>query len=327
MTRATLRPARPADRAAITAIYRPAVSTGTATFEIEPPDEGEMLRRYRAIVAGGYPYLVADNGERVLGYSYLNEFRPRPAYRFAVETSIYVAPEAQGQGIGRLLLGGLIAAAQRRGDRQMIAAIGDSGQAASIGLHRAMGFAETGVLRSVGYKHGRWLDVVLMQRSIGEGATAAPERIVVLGETPDQPAVALFLAASDAYAQALYPAESNHLLPIEALVKPSVHFYVARRDQDRMAVGCGAFVDAGDGSVEIKRMWLEPAARGAGVGSRILETLEANARALGATVARLETGIHNGEALRLYRRAGYVEIGPFGAYAPDALSVFMEKPL
>lgn len=168
------RDATEADISAITAVYRPAVVDGTASFELEPPDEAEMLRRMRAIVGGGSPYLVAEHGGRVVGYAYVSQYRPRPAYRFSVENSVYVAPEAKRLGIGRLLLGELIRVSTAKGYRQMIAVIGDSGQAASIGLHRAMGFTFCGTIHSVGWKHDRWLDSVLMQRPLGAGDTAPP---------------------------------------------------------------------------------------------------------------------------------------------------------
>lgn len=174
MTGSIIRNAAPTDMAAITAIYRPAVVDGTASFELEPPDEAEMRRRYVVIVAGGYPYIVAEIGGRVVGFAYANAFRPRPAYRFSVENSIYVAPDAQRQGIGQALLAALIERATANSYRQMIAVIGDSGQAGSIGLHRAHGFTFCGTIHSVGYKHGRWLDSVLMQRALGPGDSAAP---------------------------------------------------------------------------------------------------------------------------------------------------------
>jgi putative acetyltransferase len=152
-----------------------------------------------------------------------------------------------------------------------------------------------------------------------------PEAVAIDAETPDQPAVAAFLAASEAYASALYPAESNHFAPLATLLQPNVLFLVARADG--VAVGCGAVMRAGDGSAELKRMWIDPAARGLKLGARLLEALERAAREDGVAVLRLETGIHNAEALGLYRRAGFVEIPPFADYLADPLSVFMEKPL
>jgi L-amino acid N-acyltransferase YncA len=169
-----IRPVAPGDLAAITAIYAHAVRHGTASFEIEPPDEAEMSRRQRALLDGGYPYVVAERGGRLSGYAYAGPYRTRPAYRWSVEDSIYVAADAQGAGIGRALLSRLIEDSTARGFRQMIAVIGDSAQTPSIALHRAAGFRLIGTIDSVGFKHGRWLDSVLMQRALGEGASSAP---------------------------------------------------------------------------------------------------------------------------------------------------------
>ncbi len=173
-----LRSATLEDIPAITAIYRPAVISGTASFELEPPTEDEMRRRFEAITGGGYPYLVAESDGVVAGYGYANAFRPRPAYRFSVENSIYVAPDHHGQGLGRALLVRLIELCTAQGFRQMIAVIGDSGQRASIGLHRSLGFTFCGTVHSVGYKHGRWLDTVMMQRTLGDGDRTPPRHAV-----------------------------------------------------------------------------------------------------------------------------------------------------
>jgi L-amino acid N-acyltransferase YncA len=161
------------DVPAITRIYAHAVLHGTASFEIEPPDEAEIGRRMRALLAGNYPYLVAQ-AEDVVGYAYAGPYRARPAYRWSVEDSVYIAPETHRRGVGRALLARLIEESEQRGFRQMIAVIGDSGQAPSIALHRALGFRDVGTLAAVGFKHGRWLDTVLMQRPLGPGAAAAP---------------------------------------------------------------------------------------------------------------------------------------------------------
>jgi L-amino acid N-acyltransferase YncA len=169
-----VRAAGPADTPAITRIYADAVAHGTASFEVEPPDEAEMARRQRTLLDGGFPYLVAEIDGRVAGYAYAGPYRERPAYRWTVEDSVYVAAEAQRRGIGRALLERLVEEAERRGSRQMIAVIGDSRQTASIELHRALGFGLIGTFVSVGYKHGRWLDTVLMQRPLGPGDTTAP---------------------------------------------------------------------------------------------------------------------------------------------------------
>lgn len=164
-----LRPATSSDIAAIAAIYGPNVREGVASFEYEAPDEAEMARRHTAIVAGGYPYLVAEIGGLVVGYAYASAYRSRPGYRFSVENSVYVAPDAHGQGIGRALLTLLVAECAERGYRQMIAVIGNLHNHGSIALHRACGFTVVGVLPSIGWKHGRWVDSVLMQRALGEG--------------------------------------------------------------------------------------------------------------------------------------------------------------
>ncbi|QEL24593.1 N-acetyltransferase [Bosea sp. F3-2] len=176
MTTPAIRPACRADITAITAIYADAVQHGTASWELEPPGEAEMLRRYETILAGGYPYLVAERDGEVLGYAYAGAYRPRPAYRATVENSIYIAPTAQGLGIGGLLLDALMKACTERGFRQMIAVIGD-GTGASVGsrrLHEKAGFRLIGVAEKVGFKHGRWLDQMLMQKELGEGDRAPP---------------------------------------------------------------------------------------------------------------------------------------------------------
>ena len=170
-----LRAAGADDIATITAIYAYHVRTGTASFELEAPDEAEMLRRWRDVTERGLPYLVAVSGGEVIGYAYSGPYRPRPAYRFTVEDSIYVRTDAQGRGVGRALLAALIEESTRAGARQMIAVIGDAANVASIRLHAELGFRHVGVLSSVGNKFARWLDVVLMQRALGSGdGEAAP---------------------------------------------------------------------------------------------------------------------------------------------------------
>jgi L-amino acid N-acyltransferase YncA len=158
-----VRAALAADLDAVTAIYGEHVRHGSASFEIEPPDLAEITRRHAAIVAAGLPYLVAQVGDEVAGYAYAGPYRPRPAYRFTVEDSVYLAPDMQGRGIGRALLASLIDVCRKDGRRQMIAIIGDSANQASIGLHAALGFRHVGTLCDVGFKHGRWLDSVIMQ--------------------------------------------------------------------------------------------------------------------------------------------------------------------
>jgi len=169
-----IRPAQPRDLAVITAIYDDAVRHGTASFELDPPDQAEMARRYETLHAGGYPYLVAELNGDVVGYAYAGPYRARPAYRWTIEDSIYIAPQAQRRGIGRALLARLIADAEAGGFRQMIAVIGDTANTGSVEVHRTAGFRLVGTFDNVGFKFGRWLDTVLMQRELGQGATAAP---------------------------------------------------------------------------------------------------------------------------------------------------------
>lgn len=170
----TIRPVAPEDIRDIAAIYAHAVAYGTASFETEPPSEAEMATRRKMLVDGGFPYLVADVGGRIAGYAYAGPYRPRFAYRHTIEDSVYVHPRAHRHGIGRMLLQGLITEAEERGFRQMIAVIGDSAQLPSIELHRSLGFEPVGTLSNIGFKHGRWLDSVLMQRALGDGAATLP---------------------------------------------------------------------------------------------------------------------------------------------------------
>ena len=171
-----VRPSADADIPSIAAIYAHAVIHGVASFELEPPDEAEMARRRTALLAGGYPYLVAEVGGAVAGYAYAGPYRTRPAYRATVEDSIYVAPSRQGCGVGRALLGALIRACAAEGFRQMVAVIGDSASVGSRRLHAAHGFRLVGILEAVGYKHSRWLDSALMQRALGDEPPAIPMR-------------------------------------------------------------------------------------------------------------------------------------------------------
>lgn len=169
-----LRDARPDDLPAITAIYGHHVRTGLASFETEAPDLAEMTQRYEAVRAKGFPYLVAELDGAVAGYAYASHYRPRFAYRFTVEDSVYIHPDRTGLGLGRALLVRLLAECEQAGCRQVVAVIGDSGNTPSIALHRACGFEMTGTFRSIGFKHGRWLDTVLMQRALGTGDTTPP---------------------------------------------------------------------------------------------------------------------------------------------------------
>ncbi len=170
-----IRPSLGTDLPALTRIYGHAVTHGTGTFELEPPDDAEMASRRDAVLANGLPWLVAERAGQVLGFAYANPFRPRLAYRFCLEDSIYLDEAARGHGIGRVLLAELLAQCVARGARQMLAVIGDTANAGSIGVHRACGFEDCGVFKAAGWKFGRWLDVVLMQKALGEGA-ATPVR-------------------------------------------------------------------------------------------------------------------------------------------------------
>src|SRR3954464_4283381 len=171
-----IRPATEADLPFVTEIYQHAVRYGTATFELIPPDLAEMTRRFRALTDGGYPYFVAVLDGAVAGYAYAGPYRPRPAYRFTVENSVYLRPSTHRRGIGLQLMHRLIAECEARGYRQMIAVVGDSANAGSIGWHERCGFAMIGTHPNVGFKFGRWLDAVMMQRALGEGGAAVAGR-------------------------------------------------------------------------------------------------------------------------------------------------------
>ncbi len=170
-----VRPCIPADLPQVTAIYAWNVVHGTGTFELEPPDAAEMARRRDDVLAKNLPWLVAEQAGRVLGYAYATHFRPRKAFWFCVENSVYLAPEAVGQGAGKRLMVALLAQCEARGARQMVAVIGDSANQASIGLHRSLGFEHTGILKDGGWKHGAWRDVVFMQRALGAGNSSPPD--------------------------------------------------------------------------------------------------------------------------------------------------------
>jgi len=169
-----IRPSTDADLSAITTIYAHHVLKGTGTFEVDPPSLDDMRTRRADVLSKGLPWLVAVQEDVVVGYAYCNWFKPRPAYRFSAEDSIYLSPEATGKGLGRTLLAELMAQAQRAGVRKLIAVIGDSANAGSIGVHQSAGFEHVGVLKSCGWKFDKWLDVVLMDKALGEADTTAP---------------------------------------------------------------------------------------------------------------------------------------------------------
>ena len=175
MSDPAVRPSSDADLTAMTALYAWHVAHGTGTFELDAPDLAEMTRRRADVLANGWPWLVAELDGRVAGFAYANLFRPRRAYRYCVEDSIYVADTARGRGVGRALLNELVAQCEARGARQILAVIGDSANAASIALHECLGFSHAGLLRSAGFKLGAWRDVVLMQRALGAGDAELPE--------------------------------------------------------------------------------------------------------------------------------------------------------
>lgn len=167
-----IRPSQANDLAAITAIYRHYVLQGTGTFELEPPSLEDMAIRRQDVLSKGLPYLVTTDDHQVIGYAYCNWFKPRPAYRFSAEDSIYMAPDALGRGYGRALLTELAAQAEKAGVRKLIAVIGDSANLGSIRVHQSVGFTHVGVLKSCGWKFGQWRDVVLMDRALGAGDTS-----------------------------------------------------------------------------------------------------------------------------------------------------------
>ena len=170
-----VRAATESDAEALAAIYGDAVAHGFGTFEEVPPSAADMDARRRTIMDQGLPYLVAEEDGKVLGFAYAAPFRPRAAYRYTLEDSVYVAPEGKGRGVGRSVLTAVIAACEALGVRQLVAVIGDSQNAASLGLHRALGFEQAGIHRSVGFKHGRWVDIVMVQKALNGGDTRLPD--------------------------------------------------------------------------------------------------------------------------------------------------------
>ena len=169
-----IRPSQASDVRRLTAIYAHHVVHGSGSFELSAPDESEMARRRTAVLENGLPYLVAEVDGALMGYAYANLFRPRPAYRFLVENSVYIDPTAQRLSLGRALMAELIQRCEAQGARQMIAVIGDSANLGSIRLHKSLGFEQVGLIRSSGWKHQRWLDTVMMQRPLGLGDLTTP---------------------------------------------------------------------------------------------------------------------------------------------------------
>ena len=172
--RIELRPATPEDLGAVQAIYAPHVLKGLATFEEVPPSRDEIARRHKDVTGNGLPWIVAQYGDSVVGYGYCALYRTRSAYRYSLEDSVYVREEMHGRGIGKAILTELISRCEGLGYRQLIAVIGDSAHAPSINLHASLGFLRVGTLRSVGFKFGRWVDTVLMQRALGKGDGTTP---------------------------------------------------------------------------------------------------------------------------------------------------------
>jgi L-amino acid N-acyltransferase YncA len=170
-----IRTAEHGDAEALAAIYGHHVAHGFGTFETDPPSPADMAERVEAVLALGLPYLVAEIDGVVAGFAYGAPFRPRASYRYTVEDSVYIGPDRLGQGLGRVLLAGVIEASEALGLRQMVAMVGDSGNERSIRLHRSMGFTPVGVFRAIGFKHGRWVDVAMLQRPLNAGAGAPPE--------------------------------------------------------------------------------------------------------------------------------------------------------
>ncbi|HUR88333.1 MAG TPA: GNAT family N-acetyltransferase [Ramlibacter sp.] len=170
----SIRPARESDVPEITAIYAHHVQNGTGTFETTAPSADEMATRRADVLSKGLPYIVMEDDGRIVGYAYCQWFKPRPSYRFSAEDSIYMHKDAAGKGFGKQLLAELVKQAEAVGLRKLIAVIGDSANAGSIGVHRAVGFTPIGTIRSCGWKFGRWLDIVMMEKAIGEGATTPP---------------------------------------------------------------------------------------------------------------------------------------------------------
>jgi L-amino acid N-acyltransferase YncA len=319
MATTTIRPARREDCAAMVAIYNHYVAHDTCTYATEP-EAVEARQAWFDQHGPAHPVLVAEAEGQVVGWASLSPYNLRAGYRMTVEDSIYLQPGWRGQGLGGALLRRLVDSARASGHHAIVACI-SAEQEASVALHRRLGFEDAGRLREVGHKFGRWLDVVNMQLTLPR-----PEAAVTIAlESPRQPEVVALIEALDVYLTARYPSPSIHRLDVEELSARQMRFFVARRGGE--ALGCAALRFDNDGYGEVKRMFVLPRARGLKVGRQLLRRLEAEACAQRLPVLRLETGVHQPEALGLYRAFGFVERGPFGDYPADPLSVFMEKSL
>lgn len=322
-----IRPANPADLERIHAIYTFHVVHGTGSWEYEPPDRQAVAERYEAVIAGGFPYLVAEDNGQVIGYTYASAFRPRIGYRFTCEDSIYVAPDAQGRGVARALLTELIARCTALGLRQMLAVIGDSDNTASIGLHRALGFTLEADVNGLGWKFGRELGWVLMRRAL----TAEPHVAPALDVRVDDPAGVAGQALLWGLTLELFRMDGDRgedgsgALTLGDLRSPDTTFLIARLDGQ--PAGCGALRPLEPGVGEVKRMYTAPWARGRGVAAAVLAALEDHARSQGYGALRLETGDRQVAANRLYERAGFRRIPCYGRYADRAWSQCYEKRL
>lgn len=321
----TIRTAAPTDLDWIHAIYAYHVVHGTGSWEYEPPDRATFADRFEVVVAGGYPYLVAEQAGRVVGYSYASAFRPRPGYRLTCEDSIYVAPDAQRRGVARALLTALIARCTALGLGQMLAVIGDSDNAASIALHRALGFLFMTDAPDLGWKFGRRLGWVLMQRALATD----PLPTAALDVRVDDPAGAAGQALLWGLTLELLSMDGDRgedgrgAVSLGDLKAPDSVFVVARLDGQ--PAGCGALRSLAPGVGEIKRMYTAPWARGRGVARAVLAEIEAQARARGYTSVCLETGDRQVVANHLYERVGYRRIPCYGQYAARSWSQCYEK--
>lgn len=320
-----IRTATHADLGHAHAIYTFHLVHGTGSWEYEPPDLATFVSRYEAIVDAGFPYLVAEDGGRVLGYSYASAFRPRPGYRFTCEDSIYVTPDAQRRGVATALVTDLIARCTKLGLRQMLAVIGDSENAASIGLHRALGFTLEANVSALGWKFGRPLGWVLMKRELANGPLPTMTLDVVAEDPSDAAGQALLWGLTLALRQmdGDRGIDGSGAVTLDDLRSADSVFLVARLDGQ--PAGCGALRPLASGVGEVKRMYTAPWARGRGVARAVLASLEEHARRRGLVSLCLETGDRQVEALRLYERAGYQRIECYGAYAERAWSRCFEK--